>query len=104
MHVSSNPVFDDGSCTHTGGTESSPWWWVDLGATVTVRQVSLYNRIDLSKYHLIINTERSEGSKQKDSFRNVIIHLIELVHALNPLEKMDNSLMNEYITCHKTDY
>ncbi|CAH1264828.1 Hypp3069 [Branchiostoma lanceolatum] len=33
------------SCTHTQ-TENNPWWYVDLGKTVTVDHVAILNRLD----------------------------------------------------------
>ncbi|CAH1273957.1 Hypp5244 [Branchiostoma lanceolatum] len=38
--------YNHGSCTHTIITEDDPWWYVDLGKTVTVDHVAIVNRLD----------------------------------------------------------
>ena len=40
-----NPDYNSGaSCSHTGGSELSPWWYVDLGSAQIVAQVFIKNR------------------------------------------------------------
>ena len=54
-----NDVFQDLSCTHTLPGRD-PWWRVDLGKTVLVKQVGIVNRGDCCSERLI-NTEVRVG-------------------------------------------
>lgn len=38
--------YTEGSCSHTAGNETGPWWRVDLGQTYIVTTVKVTNRGD----------------------------------------------------------
>ena len=47
---SRNPVWGDGSCTHTKN-HTSPWWMVDLGEMYDIGNVKITNRYGQGKYY-----------------------------------------------------
>ena len=45
-----DPVMGNGCCTHTDPELGPGWWTVDIGKTVIVNSVTVYNRVKLRKY------------------------------------------------------
>ena len=50
-----DPVMLNGCCTHTDGSLEPAWWTVDLGQTVILNSVTVFNRNSHRKYfyHLV---------------------------------------------------
>jgi alpha-L-fucosidase len=59
-------VFGAGSVSHTAEPESQAWWQVDLGESVEISDIALWNRTDccadrLSDYYVMVSDQPFEG-------------------------------------------
>ena len=52
-----NPVFQDGSVTHTAANGTYPWWAVDLGSDTRIVRVDVINREKYCKLMRLISLQ-----------------------------------------------